>query len=95
MQITQRLTQYVARSFSDDLSEDIIASLERLDGEFLHGQDAERVGAAIVILVARGVAVDSAVGLAKRDWRDLLVAAKLGSEDWRDVLAALLGDGDK
>jgi hypothetical protein len=93
MQVSQRLARRVRREFPDDLSSDILTSLERFDEAYLDGQDPERVGTAIVILAARGVALDAVIGLAERDWRDLLVAAELGNEDWRQGLAAYLDPG--
>lgn len=93
MQVSQRLAQYLERSLPKDLSADLIASLECFDETNVDGQDAERVGAAIAILVGRGVVSEDVIGLAQRDWRDLLMASGLGGDDWRDTLTTYLDSG--
>lgn len=94
MNVSGRLDRYVRRNLSGELSGDLILSLEQFDEAQLDGQDPERVGAAIVILIHHGTTVDAALGLAQRDWRDLLMAAGLGGKNWRETLAAFLESGE-
>jgi hypothetical protein len=70
----------------------VLDALGALEVPFDGGEVPERILGAIV-LRSRGDAqqFDEAVGLAKLDWRDLLVAAELANEDWPLKLDHLLG----
>lgn len=86
--ITPRLRRRIDADFPKhaDMVVDRLHSLDPLVTDSRQG--AERMFAAIVRL-ARGRLdkLDSALHLARLDWRDLLVAADFGNEDWRDRLS--------
>ncbi|HEY2698974.1 MAG TPA: hypothetical protein VGJ45_26185 [Pseudonocardiaceae bacterium] len=94
MRVSQRLAERLRQISPNDRSASLIALLERFDEEEIDGQDAERVGVAIAVLVKRGTPLADASALAHRDWRDLLVAAGLAGEDWQERLANYLDLGD-
>jgi hypothetical protein len=94
--ISVRLERRIQRDFCEPGSAaEIIRMLDNLPDTV--GYDAEhfaseRVQAAIVLLARGSVSgFHEAVGLARTDWRDLLVAAELAVSDWPDRLQAELG----
>jgi hypothetical protein len=94
MRMSSRFIEYVKSNFSASDSTRLLQSIETLDEEHFGGQDPERLSLAMAILVGRGIELDAVIGLARRDWRDLLVAAGLGHETWRDVLSGYLESHD-
>jgi hypothetical protein len=49
-------------------------------------------GAMVILFEENPDGLASIVAMAKRDWRDLLMAAGLAHEDWQNVLEEKLGD---
>jgi RimJ/RimL family protein N-acetyltransferase len=88
---TPRLAARVRRDFPDD-AERILERLTELELPLAEEQSRERILAAIVI-AANGDrnALDYALRLASRDWRDVLVGAGLGNLDWPARLERELG----
>lgn len=87
--ISARLHSRIARDFPEPgAAKGIEGALRKLAEELKDSrQDPERLMAAAV-LIAQGD-VDRfrrAVGIARQDWRDLLMGGGLGHEDWPRVL---------
>jgi hypothetical protein len=84
--MTKRLRAQVSRDFPGPGSaEEIIRLVEGAAQE-------ERIQAAIVLAASGGVeAIRSGVGLARLDWRNVLVSGGLANEDWPSVLDSVLG----
>lgn len=91
MEVSDRLTRCVTRTFPTGAAERVLQELRDLPAELIGDQDAERVQAALV-LGARGdwQRFVRMRDVARQDWRDALVAADLADEDWRDRLTANL-----
>jgi hypothetical protein len=90
--ITPRLRARIDADFPEHagMIVDRLHSLNRLVTE--SHQDPKRMFAAMVRLAhGRLDKLDSALRLARLDWRDLLVAADFGNEDWPARLSAWLG----
>lgn len=89
--VSERLAARVRRDFGDD-AERLLERLATLELPLVEKQVPERIQAAIVICAAGDLgAFDYAVRLASRDWRDVLVAARLGNLDWPARLDTELG----
>jgi hypothetical protein len=91
VEVSDRLTRWVTRTFPAGAAEQVLQELRDLPPEIVGGQDCERVQAALVL----GTQGDwlrflRTRDLARQDWRDALVAAELADEDWRDRLATNL-----
>lgn len=86
-----RLIGYVYRHFREP--QRVLAALRDLPEEVYGGQDRERIRAALV-LAAKGTwdGFEDAVALARRDWRDALVAGGLANGDWPQRLEQALRD---
>jgi hypothetical protein len=92
MEVSERLTAWVVRSFPKGNAEPVLAELQALSAAAVGGQDAERVHAALVVRTEGDwLQFERMLTLAKQDWRDALVAADLADDDWRDRLDAILG----
>jgi hypothetical protein len=98
--ITPRLRARIDADFPKhaDMVVDRLRSLDPL--VVASRQNPERMFAAIVRLADGHLdKLDSAIGLARLDWRDLLVAADFANEDWPARLAAWFDrqsqDGDR
>jgi hypothetical protein len=91
VEVSDRLTRWVTRTFPDGAAEQVLQELRELPPEMVGGQDCERVQAALVLRAQgdwhRFLRMRD---LARQDWRDALVAADLADDDWRDRLAANL-----
>lgn len=88
--LTPRIERYVRLHFDD--AELILAALADWRISYEEEPPGERLTAAVV-LAADGTleGIDSALELAERDWRDLLVAGGLAHEDWPVLLDLRLG----
>jgi hypothetical protein len=88
-----QLSRRVQRDFPEPGSADEV--LRRLSGLVWfpdHPAHSERVQAAVVILARGNVAdLNWYISEARKDWRDVLVAAGLANEDWPSRLDAELG----
>ena len=90
---TPRLAAFATRTYGPRAEEALAASVGAVPGlPLAERQDPERLAAAMLIL-GRGDldALARAIGLARRDWRDALVAAGLANGDWPAVLERTLG----
>jgi hypothetical protein len=88
-----RLDAYARRTYGDGANRALSACLAAVpELPLAERQDPERLAAAMLIL-GKGdpSTLDRAIALARRDWRDLLVAAGLAHGDWPEVLARTLG----
>ncbi|WP_351230145.1 hypothetical protein [Streptomyces sp. NPDC002133] len=81
----------IAREFDEGRRAALVSAVSSLDESVFGGQDLDRIAGAIIILFKRGVAIETIVDAAKRDWRNLLMGAGLGKPDWPSVLADRLG----
>lgn len=91
-----RLEQRVRQDFRDPGSAsgvlDLLASLPREAGYDHEIHASERVQAAVVLFAAGNLRrLQQALDLAKADWRDLLMAADLGTDQWPAKLDSELG----
>ncbi|MCW2833230.1 MAG: hypothetical protein JWN68_1183 [Nocardioides sp.] len=92
MQISQRLTRWVASAFPEECRDRVLAELCDLPSDAIGGQDPERVQASLVIRAAGDWdGFQRASELARTDWRDALVFAGLGDADWPSRLDEVLG----
>ena len=84
MVISSRVKDRIDRDFDDRGRASVSADLRSLDlGESSEERD-ERICAAVLIMAAGDlVRFASAMALAERDWRDVLMSAGLAQEDWR------------
>lgn len=95
MQVSERLTAWVARTFPKGSAEPVLAELRRLPTSVVGGQDPERVQAAIVVRSGGDwFRFQAMLELARQDWRDALVAADLANDDWRHRLDTILSSED-
>ena len=91
MQPTPRLTRRIRADFGADEVDLVIGALDEL-GDLSGPGIGERVQAAIVKLSEGDlVRFDRALEVARRDWRDVLVAAGFEHEDWPERLDDYLG----
>lgn len=91
MEVTDRLTRWVTRTFPAGAAEQVLQELRELPAEIVGGQDCERVQAALVLRTQGDwLRFLRMRDLARQDWRDALVGADLADDDWRDRLAANL-----
>ena len=88
--LTPRIARYVRAHFDD--AELVVDALSDWRISYEDEPPHERLTAAVV-LAADGTleGIDSAFGLAERDWRDLLVAEGLAHEDWPELLDLRFG----
>jgi hypothetical protein len=97
--LSPRLQRRIQASFPRQV-EPVTATLARLQHDLFANDPADPAGderiLAAVVLLANGdlQGIDSAVALARTDWRDLLVAAKLEHADWPSRLDAELGPAE-
>jgi len=93
MQPTPRLSDYVCALFDEPDRSRVTTELDALTA--LPGpMTTERVQTAVVSLSAGDMdRFEDELDLARRDWRDVLVAAGLAGEDWAQRLDDLLGPG--
>ncbi len=92
--ISKRLISRITADFGDASATSVLDALGALELPFDGGEVSERILGAIVLQSGGDLAqFDEAVGLAKADWRDLLVAADLANEDWPMKLDQRLGPG--
>lgn len=93
MLLTEWITQAVAARLDQPGRDRLLAALRDLDEAIFDGQDLNRMAGAMVILFEENPdGLASIVAMAKRDWRDLLMAAGLAHADWQNVLEERLGD---
>jgi hypothetical protein len=93
MEVSFRLSTWIMREFPKGKAERVLDSLRDLGSEevFWRG-DTERLAAAIVLpCQGRWDLFVAQLGLARLDWRDVLVNGGLGNEDWPKVLNEHLG----
>ncbi len=93
--ISPRLEAHVCRDFPLEAAEQVIAFLQTVpDVHAASRQDPERLQAAAFILLEGDPGrIPKVREILVRDWRDLLVWAKLGQPDWPDRLNEMLGPG--
>lgn len=85
--VTGRLRRRVARQFPPIVAARLIRELATVSFPMGERQDPERLLAAVVVVSDGDEArFRSAIALGRRDWRDLLVAARLANSDWRERL---------
>ena len=91
--ISRRLEARVRRDFPPPATEEVIAFLQTVpDVHARSRQDPERLQAAAFILLEGDLKrIPRVQQILARDWRDLLVWAKLGHSDWPDRLNEMLG----
>jgi hypothetical protein len=91
--ISPRLEARVRRDFPPQAVEEVIAFCKPcLMFTPLRARDPERLqAAAFILLEGDPQRIPQVQQIAARDWRDLLVWAKLGHSDWPDRLNAMLG----
>ena len=93
--ISPRLEARVRRDFPPSAAEQVIAFLQTVpDIPSRSRQDPERLQtAAFILLEGDPGRIPKVREIIVRDWRDLLVWAKLGQPDWPDRLNEMLGLG--
>ncbi|MET7544761.1 hypothetical protein ABZS94_03120 [Streptomyces sp. NPDC005500] len=87
--ISERLHRRIRRDFPDqDVVKGVVGALRVLADELSSSrQDTERLLAAAVFIAAGNLnRFISAVQIARKDWRDLLLGGDLADEDWPSVL---------
>jgi len=91
--ISPRLEARVRRDFQPPETEQIIAFLQTVpDIHTASRQDPERLQTSAFILLEGDLKrIAQVQQIFMRDWRDLLVWAKLGHSDWPDRLNEMLG----
>lgn len=91
--ISPRLEARVRRDFVATAADQVIAFLQTVPGVHAASrQDPERLQAAAFILLEGDLnRIAQVRQILVRDWRDLLVWAKLGHSDWPDRLNEMLG----
>jgi hypothetical protein len=91
--ISPRLEARVRRDFVAPATDQVIAFLQTVpDVHAASRQDPERLQAAAFILLEGDLnRIAQVRQILVRDWRDLLVWAKLGHSDWPDRLNEMLG----
>ncbi|NUP52508.1 MAG: hypothetical protein HOW97_35065, partial [Catenulispora sp.] len=77
MRVSPRIERHADRVLGSAKASELLAGAARLDEADFDGQDLDRIAAAMVVMAARGVPVDSIMALARTDWRDLLMAGGL------------------
>jgi hypothetical protein len=90
--VSQRIEHRVRQDFGGASADAVLNRLAAIDLPLQESEDGrERVQAAIV-LPARGrySVLERQIELAEVDWRDVLVAARLGDDDWREQLQTRL-----
>jgi hypothetical protein len=94
--ISPRLEARVHRDFPPPATERVIAFLQTVpDVHAASRQDPERLQTAAFVLLEGDVnRVRHVQDMLMRDWRDLLVWAKLGHSNWPDLLNEMLGPPD-
>jgi hypothetical protein len=91
--LSPRLEARVRRDFPPQAAEEVIAFLQTVpDVHPASRQDPERLQAAAFVLLEGDLKrIPQVQQILARDWRDLLVWAKLGHSDWPDRLNEMLG----
>jgi hypothetical protein len=91
--ISPRLEARVRRDFADPAADEVMAFLQTVPDILIRSrQDPERLQAAAFILLEGDLQrIPKVREILMRDWRDLLVWAKLGHGDWPDRLNEMLG----
>ena len=91
--ISPRLEARVRRDFAAPAADQVIAFLQTVpDIHTASRQDPERLQTAAFILLEGDLnRIAQVRQILVRDWRDLLVWAKLGHSDWPDRLNEMLG----
>ena|ERR1700744_20929 len=94
-QISPRLEARVRRDFPPLAAEEVIAFLQTVpESHAASRQDPERLQtAAFILLEGNPERIAQVRQIVARDWRDLLVWAKLGHSDWPDRVREMLGPG--
>ncbi|WP_030055398.1 MULTISPECIES: hypothetical protein [Streptomyces] len=91
MALTDRVAARLADRFGPE-ADATAALLEEAEGRVQHGQDRERITAALVVLADGSPdRLHDAILLLETDWRDLLMSAELADGDWPSKLDDLFG----
>ncbi|HZP30667.1 MAG TPA: hypothetical protein VFC99_17085 [Acidimicrobiia bacterium] len=95
-QPSARLVAFASRAYGGAADAALAAVLAALPGlPLADRQDPERLAAAMLVFGQGDAArLQRGISIAKRDWRDLLVAAGLAQGDWPEILERTLGPRD-